>query len=112
MRRQPLNVCRPRGLPQQVGDFAARRRLSKSSIIEAAVADFLSGGSAESREAAIARRLDLLTPQVQRLEREQGRDVDCGAFMRFFLTVIAPLPPGAMAATQANGNQRMKPLTR
>jgi hypothetical protein len=44
-------------------------RPSKLSIVEAAVADFLSGGSAESREAALVRRFDMLTRQVQRLER-------------------------------------------
>jgi hypothetical protein len=80
-------------------------------MVEADVADFLSGGSAESREAVIVPRLDLLTRQVQRLERTNRVTMETLAlFVRFFMTVTPPLPPDAMAAARANGNQRYEGL--
>jgi hypothetical protein len=111
MRRQRLNVYLPPQLLQQVGDFAARRRLSKSSIVEAALASFLSPDGAERSEAALVRRLDLLTRQVQRLERTNRVTMETLAlFVRFFLTVTPPLPPDAMASAQASGKQRYEGL--
>jgi hypothetical protein len=107
MRRQRLNSYLSPELLQQIGDFAARRRLSKSSIMEAAVAEFLSDRSADSREAAIVRRLDLLTRQVQRLERTNRVTMETLAlFVRFFLTVTPPLPPDVQASARAKGQQR------
>ena len=109
--RQRLNIYLLPELLQQVGDFAARRRLSKSSIVEAALASFLSPDGAERSEAALVRRLDLLTRQVQRLERTNRVTMETLAlFVRFFLTVTPPLPPDAMASAQASGKQRYEGL--
>jgi hypothetical protein len=88
MRRQRLNVYLPPELLQEVGDLAARKKLSKSAIVEAAIASFLSPDGAERSEAALVRRLDLLTRQVQRLERTNRVTMETLAlFVRFFLTV-------------------------
>jgi hypothetical protein len=57
-------------LIDQVEKMAQRENRSKSLIIETAVASFFSPGSTDRREAAIARRLDLLTRQFERIERD------------------------------------------
>ena len=105
--RQRMNVYLPPALVQQVADLAACKKLSQSAIIEAAVESFLSPDGADRREAAFTRRLDRLTRQVQRLERNTGVTMEMLAlFARFFLTVTPPLPPDAQAAAQAKGRER------
>jgi len=105
--RQRMNVYLPPGLLQQIADLAARKKLSQSAIMEAAVMSFLSPDGADRREAAFTRRLDRLTRQVQRLERNAGITVETLAlFVRFFLTVTPPLPPDAQASAQARGRER------
>jgi hypothetical protein len=75
--------------------------------VEAAVASFLSPDGADRREAAFARRLDRLSRQVQRLERNVGIGIETLAlFIRFWLTITPPLPADAQAAAQLKGRQR------
>jgi hypothetical protein len=103
--RHRMNISLPPEVLQQVIDLASRRRISQSAIIEAAVTSFLSPD--EHREAVFTRRLDRLTRQVQRLERNTGVTMEALAlFVRFWLTVTPPLPPDAQAAMQAKGQQR------
>ena len=59
------------------------------------------------REAAFARRLDRLSRQVQRLERNTGIAIEALAlFVRFWLTITPPLPADAQAAAQVKGRER------
>ena len=61
----------------------------------------------DRREAAFARRLDLLTRQVERLERDLTIAVEALAlFIRFWLIVTPSLPESAQAAAQAKGRER------
>ncbi len=105
--RRRMNVYLPPELLVEIADFAARKKLSQSTIMEAAVMSFLSPDAADRREAAFTRRLDRLIRQIQRLERNTGVTMEMLAlFARFFLTVTPPLPPDAQAAAQAKGQQR------
>src|SRR3546814_3396925 len=70
--RVRLNVYFPPALAKQIDELAIRRRISRSAIVEAAVASYLSPDGADRMEAAFARRLDRLSRQVQRLERNTG----------------------------------------
>jgi hypothetical protein len=102
-----MNVYLPPELLQQIADLADRRKLSQSAIVEAAITSFLSPDGADRREAAFARRLDRLTRQVQRLERNVGITMETLAlFVRFWLTVTPPPPDDAQSAVQAKGFQR------
>jgi len=71
--RNRMNVYFPPEMLQQIADLADRKRLSRSAIVEAAVASFLSPDGSDKMEAALTRRLDRLSRQVQRLERDVGR---------------------------------------
>jgi hypothetical protein len=105
--RHRMNVYLPPELLQQIADLATRKKLSQSSIVEAAVMSFLSPDGADRREAAFARCLDRLTRQVQRLERNAGITMETLAlFVRFWLTVTPPLPPDVQAVVQPKGQQR------
>jgi DNA-binding transcriptional MocR family regulator len=105
--RQRMNVYLPPELLQEIADLAARKKLSQSAIMEAAIASFLSPDGADRREAAFARRLDKLTRQVQRLERNTRIMLETQAlFVRFWLTVTPPPPPEEQAATQPKVQKR------
>ena len=105
--RNRMNVYFPPDLLRQVAELADRKKLSRSAIVEAAVASFLSPDGADKREAAFARRLDRLSRQIQRLERDVGITAETLAlFIRFWLTVTLPLPNEAKAAAQAKGRER------
>ena len=105
--RDRMNVYFPPALLKQIADLADRKGLSRSAIVEAAVASFLSPDGADRREAAFTRRLDRLTRQVQRLERNVGISTEALAlFVRFWLTITPPLPSDAQAAAQIKGRER------
>jgi hypothetical protein len=88
-------------------DYADRRGKSKSLIAEAAIASFLSPDAAERQEATLARRLDRLVRQTERLERDVGIAVETLAlFVRFWLTATPALPEQAQAAARAKGSER------
>jgi hypothetical protein len=93
----------------QLADLADRKQGSKSLIAEAAIASFLTPDDADRREAAVARRLDLLVRQGERLERDLSIAVETLAlFIRFWLMVTPPLPESAQAAAQAKGRERFE----
>ena len=106
-RRDRLNVYFEPATSKSLEDLAIRRRVSKSAIVDAAVASFLSPDSADRREAAYARRLDRLTRQVERLERDQTIALEAlGLFIRAWLTATPPLADNAQASAQAKGRER------
>ena len=81
-------------LMAQLTAFAKRERQSKSLVAETAIVSFLTPDDADRREAAVARRLDQLTRQIDRLERDLTVSVEAlTLFIRFWLTVTPPLPP-------------------
>lgn len=105
--RNRMNVYFPPDLLRQVTQLADHKKLSRSAIVEAAVASFLSPDGADKREAAFTRRLDRLSRQIQRLERDLGITAETLAlFIRFWLTTTPPLPNDAQAAAQAKGRER------
>lgn len=107
--RNRMNVYFPPELLKQISELADRKRLSRSAIVEAAVASFLSPDGEDRREAAFARRLDRLSRQMQRLERDVGLTAETLAlFIRFWLTITPPLPNDAQAAAQAKGRERFE----
>ena len=90
-----------------LADFATRRGKSLSIVAAAAIASYLSPDTAERQEAAMARRLDRLSRQLERLERDQGLDIEMTAlFVRHWLTATPSVPESAQAAARAKGAER------
>lgn len=107
--RTRTNVYFPPELLRQLIDLADRKRISRSSIVEAAVTSFLSPDGADRTEAAFTRRLDRLSRQIQRLERDLSITTETLAlFVRFWLTVTPQLPADAQASAQAKGRERFE----
>ena len=107
MKKDRLNVYFDPSLSPELDALAARRNVSKSQIVEAALASYLSPDAADQREAAITRRLDRLTRAVERLERDVTIGNEAIAlFVRFWLTTTPPLPDTMRDAAQAKGRER------
>lgn len=97
----------PPDLATKLADYAARKRVSRAAVVEAAVASHLSPDGADRLEAALARRLDRMARQIERLERHVKISNEAVAlFVRFWLTSTPPLPDSAQAASQAKGHER------
>src|SRR5215831_3127014 len=106
--KERLSVYLDPHIMRSLIDYADRRGKSKSLIAEAAIASFLSPDAAERQEATLARRLDRLVRQTERLERDVRIAVETLAlFVRFWLTATPALPEQAQAAAaRAKGAER------
>lgn len=97
----------PPTLSRQLAEFALHKRTTQVSIVEAAVASFLSPDGSERMEAAITRRLDRLAKQNEKLEFQgEVTNEALAMFVRFWLTANPPLPDSARASAQAQGKER------
>ena len=107
--KERLSVYLDPAVMAQLAAYAARRNKSLSLVAEAAIASFLSPDGSDRLEAAVSRRLDRLSRQVERLERDLGISVEMLAlFVRFWLTVTPPMPDSSQAAAQAKGRERFE----
>ncbi len=97
---------------QRLDELAAKKGVSKSSIVAAALASWLSPDAADQREAAIAKRLDRLSRQAERIERDQNIAIETLAlFIRYYLTVSTPIPEAHQDAARAQGKARFEQFT-
>lgn len=106
-RKKRLSIYLDPDLSDRLADHAGRHAQSRSMIAEAAIASLLSPDAEERREAALAKRLDRIDRNIQRLERDIGIANEAFAiFMRAWLTSTASLSEIAQAAAQAKGGER------
>ena len=81
----------PPDLALRLADYANRKRVSQSLIVEA----------------ALARRLDRMVRGMERIEQHVTISNEALAvFVRFWLTSTPPLPDTALAAAQTKGRER------
>lgn len=107
MSQYRLNLFIPPEHARRLDELAVKKGVSKSSIVAAALASWLSPDAGDQREAAIARRLDRLTRQFERLERDQAIAIETLAlFIRYYLTVSTPVPEAHQEAARAQGKAR------
>ena len=107
MTRARLNIFIEPEHAKRLEDFAVHRGVSKSSVIAAALASFLSPDAMDQREAAMARRLDRLSRQFERLERDQSILIEAVAlYVRHYLTLALPVPEQQQEALRAQGRAR------
>ena len=102
-----LTVYLSREHDKRLTEWSALRGLAKSEVAAAAIGSFLSPDSADRREAAIAKRLDKLTNQFERIARDHHIEIEMiSLFVRYFLSVSPTLPEQHQEAAQALGKAR------
>ncbi|MBO9357434.1 CopG family transcriptional regulator [Bordetella petrii] len=105
--RTRLNLFIEPSHARRLEDISAYRGVSKSSLVAAALASFLSPDAADQREAALARRLDRISRQLDKLDRDQNILIETLAiYVRVFLTVSPPVPSTHQEAARAQGKLR------
>jgi predicted DNA-binding protein len=96
----------PRPLSERLDALARGPGGSRSRILAEAVAAFLDRKGDDALELRFMARLDRLSNQLTRIERNGQVEIESLAlFVRYMLTVNAPLPEGDKAA-QAIGRDR------
>jgi len=96
----------PRELSERLEALARSPGASKSRILAEGLAAFLNRKGADELELRFMTRLDRLSSQLARIERNGQIELESLAlFVRYMLTVNAPLPEGDKAA-QAIGRDR------
>ncbi len=107
MSRYRLNLFIQPEHARRLDELAAKKGVSKSSIVAAALASWLSPDAGDRREAAMAKRLDRLSRQFERLERDQSIQIETLAlFIRYYLTVSTSVPEAHQDAARAQGRAR------
>lgn len=96
----------PRPLSQRLETLARAPGVSKSAILAQAVAAWIDRSGADEAELRFAHRLDRLSNQLARIERNGQIGLESLAlFVRYMLTVSPPVADGDKAA-QAIGRDR------
>lgn len=89
--------------------FAKKPGSCESKIVDDALAAFFAGEHEVKRDAALIRRLDRMTRQTEVLKRNQIIASEAFAlFVRYFLTVIPPVPEADKPAASAQGMARFE----
>jgi hypothetical protein len=102
-----LSVYLDPALMRQLAELAERKKKSMSLIAETAIISLLTPDEADRREAAVVRRLDRLTRQVERLERDLAISVEATAlFIRYWLMITPSIPNDFQAFAQTKGPER------
>jgi hypothetical protein len=105
--KEQFTVYLEPNLMKALTEYSERRRKPKSLVAEAAIASFLSPETAERQEATLALRLDRITRQLERLERDAGISIETLAlFIRFWLMATPSLLEQTQAAVRAKGAER------
>ena len=103
----------PADLMTKLTDYAARKGVTQSLVLEAALASHLSPDGADRLEAALARRLDRMTRQMERIERHvEIANEALAVFVRFWLTSTPPLPDAALPAAKPRAVSATKDTSR
>ena len=107
MSRARLNLFIEPEHARRLHQLAAMKGVSKSSIVAVALASWLSPDSGDQREAAIGKRLDRLSRQLEKSERDQVILIETVAlYIRYFLTVSTSVPDAHQDAARAQGKAR------
>lgn len=107
--RHRMNLFIERDHARRLDELAAKKGVSKSSIVAAALSAWLAPEAGDQREAAMAKRLDRLSRHFEKLERDQNILIETVAlYVRYFLTVSTPLPEAHQEAAKAQGRARFE----
>ncbi|ANK82067.1 MAG: CopG family transcriptional regulator [Parvibaculum sp.] len=96
-------------LTEQLEALAAKPGSSKSAIVSDALRSFLARRGATELDDRLKVRLDRFSRQLNRIERDQQILLESLAlFVRYYLTVTAPLPEADQEAARALGHERFQ----
>lgn len=93
----------------QLEALTAKPGTSKSDVVNGALQAFFKNKGADQLEVRLRPRLDRLSDHLGRIERDQQIVLETLAlFIRYQLTISAPLQANQLSAMQAVGNERFQ----
>jgi predicted transcriptional regulator len=96
-------------LTEQLEALAAKPGSSKSAIVSDALRAFIARRGANELDDRLKVRLDRISRQINLIERDQQILLESLAlFVRYYLTVTAPLPEADQEAARALGQERFQ----
>jgi hypothetical protein len=102
-----LSVYLDPKLAKQLEAYARERQRSLSIVAEASIASFLSPDASDRMEAVMAKRLDRMSRQIERLNRDTSIGLETLAlFIRHWLVAVPAPSEAHYAAAQAKGRER------
>jgi hypothetical protein len=109
MKSARINVYLKRDHERRLIEFAAAKRISRSAVVAAALFAYLSPDGGARREAATAKRIEKLTQQFDRLERDQAILIETLAlFIRHYFIVAPSIHETHQEAAKAQGKLRFE----
>ncbi len=104
-----LSVYLSDNVAKRLSLAASRPGTNKSAIVDSALDRFLNPERDQSGDAALIRRLDRMSRQLDRLDRDVSITAETVAlFVRYYLTITPPLPSGDQDAARALGRERFE----
>src|SRR5882757_9269496 len=104
-----LSVYLSDNVAKRLSLAASRPGVNKSAIVDSALDRFLNPERDQNGDAALIRRLDRMSRQLDRLERDLSITAETMAlFIRYYLTITPPLPSGDQDAARALGRERFE----
>lgn len=100
-------VFLPGDIVRALDEASRRLRKPKSEIVRAAIASYLSPDGAEAGEAAVTRRLDRMSRQIERLERDVTISNEAIAlYVKTWMKSVPQVVSGDEQAAAALGRER------
>jgi predicted transcriptional regulator len=100
-------VFLPGDIVRALDEASRRLRKPKSEIVRAAIASYLSPDGAEAGEAAVTRRLDRMSRQIERLERDMTISNEAIAlYVKTWMKSVPQVASGDEQAAAALGRER------
>jgi hypothetical protein len=104
-----LSVYLSDNVAERLAQAARRPGTNKSAIVDTALDRFLNPERDPSGDAALVRRLDRMSGQLDRGDRDLSVVAETLAlFVRYYLTITPPLPAGDQDAARALGRERFE----
>jgi hypothetical protein len=104
-----LSVYLSDNVAERLAQAARRPGTNKSAIVDTALDRFLNPERDPNGDAALVRRLDRMSGQLDRFDRELSIMAETLAlFVRYYLTITPPLPSGDQDAARALGRERFE----
>jgi hypothetical protein len=109
MMKPKLSVYLSDHVAERLTLAAKRPGTNRSAIVDAALDRFLNPERDTSGDGALIRRLDRVSRQLDRLDRDSSIMAETIAlFVRYYLTITPPLPSGDQEAARALGRERFE----
>jgi hypothetical protein len=104
-----LSVYLSDNVAERLVQAAKRPGTNKSAIVDTALDRFLNPERDPTGDAALVRRLDRMSGQLDRVDRDLSIMAETVAlFVRYYLTITPPLPSGDQDAARALGRERFE----